>query len=174
MPYLPTDRLIRQMTPPTPDAPAPLSSPIALVSQEGNSRQLSALNQTARTAGLYRAMPVADAQGVCPDLILYDQDTRADARVLKRLGLWAIGYSPLVMLCPPYGLALNITGCAHLFGGGAGLAGLIAPEGVTTVLNFLKNHHNGQFSNLGDICGVDMPTREFRFEVSLLRPDSHR
>ncbi len=46
---------------------------------------------------------------------------------------------------------------------------LIAPEGVSTVLNFLKNHHNCQFSNLVDICGVDMPTREFRFEVSVFK-----
>ena len=42
---------------------------------------------------------------------------------------------------------------------------LIAPEGVLPVLSFLKNHHNCQFSNLADIAGVDMPTREYRFEV---------
>lgn len=42
---------------------------------------------------------------------------------------------------------------------------LIAPEGVVTVLTFLKNHHNAQFTNLVDIAGVDMPTREFRFEI---------
>ena len=43
---------------------------------------------------------------------------------------------------------------------------LIAPEGVHTVISFLKNHHNCQFASLADICGVDMPTREFRFEAS--------
>ena len=42
---------------------------------------------------------------------------------------------------------------------------LIAPEGVVPVLSFLKNHHNAQFANLADIAGVDMPTREFRFEI---------
>merc|ERR1712079_111490 len=42
---------------------------------------------------------------------------------------------------------------------------LIAPEGVLPVITFLKNHHNAQFSCLADICGLDMPTREFRFEI---------
>ena len=43
---------------------------------------------------------------------------------------------------------------------------LIAPEGVLPVITFLKDHHNAQFSSLADICGVDMPTRKYRFEVS--------
>jgi len=42
---------------------------------------------------------------------------------------------------------------------------LIAPEGVLPVLTFLKDHHNAQFASLADICGLDMPTREFRFEI---------
>lgn len=42
---------------------------------------------------------------------------------------------------------------------------LIVPEGVVPVLQFLKDHHNAQFANLVDIAGVDIPTRENRFEV---------
>jgi len=42
---------------------------------------------------------------------------------------------------------------------------LIAPEGVVPVLSFLKDHHNAQFASLADIAGVDIPTREFRFEI---------
>ena len=44
---------------------------------------------------------------------------------------------------------------------------LISPEGVLPVISFLKDHHNAQFASLADICGVDMPTREYRFEVRL-------
>ena len=44
---------------------------------------------------------------------------------------------------------------------------LIAPEGVLPVLTFLKDHHNAQFASLADIAGLDMPTREYRFEVSV-------
>ena len=45
---------------------------------------------------------------------------------------------------------------------------LIAPEGVLPVITFLKDHHNAQFASLADICGLDMPTREYRFEVCKL------
>jgi NADH dehydrogenase (ubiquinone) Fe-S protein 3 len=42
---------------------------------------------------------------------------------------------------------------------------LIAPEGVLPVLQFLKDHHQAQFSNLVDIAGMDIPSREYRFEI---------
>lgn len=42
---------------------------------------------------------------------------------------------------------------------------LIAPEGVLPVISFLKEHHNAQFASLADIAGLDMPTREYRFEI---------
>uniref|UniRef100_R4WDJ1 NADH dehydrogenase [ubiquinone] iron-sulfur protein 3, mitochondrial n=1 Tax=Riptortus pedestris TaxID=329032 RepID=R4WDJ1_RIPPE len=42
---------------------------------------------------------------------------------------------------------------------------LIAPEGVLPVLQFLKDHHNAQFSVLTDIAGVDVPSRKYRFEI---------
>jgi len=42
---------------------------------------------------------------------------------------------------------------------------LIHPDGVLPVLSFLKNHINAQFTSLADICGMDVPTRQYRFEV---------
>merc|ERR1712042_212205 len=42
---------------------------------------------------------------------------------------------------------------------------LIHPEGVIPVTTFLKDHTNAQYTNLADLCGVDVPTRQYRFEV---------
>lgn len=42
---------------------------------------------------------------------------------------------------------------------------LVSPIGIVPVLSFLKDHHNAQFENLTDICGMDVPSRECRFEV---------
>lgn len=42
---------------------------------------------------------------------------------------------------------------------------LIASEGVVPVLQFLKDHHNAQFTNLIDICALDVPCRPYRFEL---------
>lgn len=44
---------------------------------------------------------------------------------------------------------------------------LIASDGVLPVLQFLKDHHNCQFSNLSDLCALDVPQRSNRFEVKL-------
>jgi len=40
-----------------------------------------------------------------------------DAALLKRLAHWCERYTPLVAFDEPHGLMLDITGCAHLFGG---------------------------------------------------------
>ena len=42
---------------------------------------------------------------------------------------------------------------------------LIAPEGVIPIIHFLKDNHSSQFTSLIDICAVDVPTRQYRFEV---------
>ena len=42
---------------------------------------------------------------------------------------------------------------------------LSAPEGVIPLLSFLKDHHNAQFHSIADICGLDIPTRQYRFEI---------
>ncbi|KAK0424296.1 hypothetical protein QR680_008599 [Steinernema hermaphroditum] len=51
------------------------------------------------------------------------------------------------------------------FAGGDELELLIHPSGVIPVLSFLKGNHSAQFTNLIFICGVDVPTRQNRFEV---------
>jgi len=42
---------------------------------------------------------------------------------------------------------------------------LVSPEGILCVLDFLKGHHNAQFTSLVDIAGMDVPTRKYRFEI---------
>ncbi|ORY75409.1 NADH dehydrogenase iron-sulfur protein [Protomyces lactucae-debilis] len=41
----------------------------------------------------------------------------------------------------------------------------VGPSAVVPVLSFLKDHTSAQFKSVMDICGVDYPTREHRFEV---------
>ncbi|XP_018335496.1 NADH dehydrogenase [ubiquinone] iron-sulfur protein 3, mitochondrial [Agrilus planipennis] len=42
---------------------------------------------------------------------------------------------------------------------------LIHPDGVIPVIQFLKDHHNCQFTNLSDITAIDVPSRVYRFEI---------
>ena len=54
---------------------------------------------------------------MCPALVVAEEDTRADARLLKDIADWCQRYTPLVGLDAPDGMLLDIAGCAHLFGG---------------------------------------------------------
>ncbi|XP_022917816.2 NADH dehydrogenase [ubiquinone] iron-sulfur protein 3, mitochondrial-like [Onthophagus taurus] len=41
----------------------------------------------------------------------------------------------------------------------------IVPEGILPVLQFLKDHQNAQFASLCDVTAIDVPSREYRFEI---------
>jgi NADH dehydrogenase (ubiquinone) Fe-S protein 3 len=44
---------------------------------------------------------------------------------------------------------------------------LIHPDGVQTVIKFLKENHRTQFHSFIDITAIDVPTRQYRFEVNI-------
>ncbi len=64
-------------------------------------------------------MTLADARARVPALRAVESDPAADAAFLERLADACDRYTPLVALDPPAGLLLDVTGCAHLFGGEA-------------------------------------------------------
>ena len=68
---------------------------------------------------------LSNARSKVLDLQSRDADPAADAAALRKLALWCLRYTPIVA---PWdeasgadGLFLDITGCAHLFGGEAQL-----------------------------------------------------
>ena len=72
--------------------------------------------------GLWPDMKLADARTMVPVLRVEQHDTQADRTVLARLAKWLMRYSSAVSMQGNDGFALDITGCAHLFGGEAELA----------------------------------------------------
>jgi len=48
---------------------------------------------------------------------------------------------------------------------------LIHPEGVVPVLSFLKDNHHTQFHSFINVTAVDVPARQYRFEVFFLFQD---
>ncbi|HEY4746930.1 MAG TPA: DNA polymerase Y family protein, partial [Steroidobacteraceae bacterium] len=75
--------------------------------------------------GLEVGLPLANARAVCPDIKVFDADAAADTEALNHIADWCDRFTPLVALDPPHGLYLDITGCAHLFGGEAALMRLV-------------------------------------------------
>ena len=62
-------------------------------------------------------MGIADARAMYPGIEIVAADPEADRRLLEALADWCDRYTPLVALDGEDGLFLDITGCAHLFGG---------------------------------------------------------
>jgi protein ImuB len=95
--------------------------PCIVVAKQNNALQISALDDAAAHLGLEIGLPLANARAICPHLLVFDADPAADAHALNAIADWCDRFTPLVALDPPHGLFLDITGCAHLFGGEAGL-----------------------------------------------------
>jgi protein ImuB len=87
--------------------------------------QIFALDDAAAHLGLEIGLPLANARAVCPELRVFDADEVADARTLNDIADWCDRFTPLVALDPPHGLFLDVTGCAHLFGGEAALMQMV-------------------------------------------------
>lgn len=71
-------------------------------------------------------MALAHAQALVPGLTIAEADLAADAATLVRMAEWCRGVTPLVAVDGADGLWLDVTGCAHLFGGEAGLLEYLA------------------------------------------------
>jgi protein ImuB len=110
----------------------PDGEPAALVAREGQALRLAAIGPAAQREGLSAGMALADARARCPGLATAPHDPLADARELARLANSMIAFTPLVAPDPPDGLVLDVTGCAHLFGGEQALvAQALAAVGYT-------------------------------------------
>lgn len=83
--------------------------------------QLTALNDAAVAVGLVVGMPLATARAMLPALEVIDADPVADKKTLNAIADWCDRFTPLVALDGADGLFLDITGCAHLFGGEAAM-----------------------------------------------------
>ena len=101
------------------------SVPCIVVAKQNNALQIFALDDAAARLGLAIGLPLANARAICPQLGVFDADEAADARALNDIADWCDRFTPLVALDPPYGLFLDITGCAHLFGGEAALMQMV-------------------------------------------------
>ena len=110
-------------------------APCIVVAKENNALQIVSLDDAAVQLGLSIGLPLANARAIAPDLTVFDADEVADAKTLDDIACWCDRFTPLVALDPPHGLFLDITGCAHLFGGERALmqavCGVLTRQGFT-------------------------------------------
>lgn len=80
---------------------------------------IRAANARARREGLAAGMVLADARAICPQLQDRPYDEPALEQLLQSLADWCLRFTPVVATHPPDSLLLDISGCAHLWGGEA-------------------------------------------------------
>jgi len=86
-------------------------------SKENGAFQLKGVDARASKLGLSLAMSLADARAMQPKLEAVEAEPEEDARTLDNIAAWCERFTPIVVVDPPEGLFLDITGCAHLFDG---------------------------------------------------------
>ncbi len=102
--------------------------PLAVAEQQANMQVITALNAAADGFGLHVGQPVRDAHAMCPALITRPRSAVAEATFLSVLQRWAGKFSPWVTPEGSDGLVIDLTGCAHLFGGEEPLLGVIEED----------------------------------------------
>lgn len=120
-PHLGAERLLRRNR-------GRILVPFAVVAETGNALNLSSICPLASAQGIRVGQPLSDARAFCPELLTAPQNPLAETAFLSRLRRWAGRFSPWVSEEPPAALMLDITGCAHLFGGEEAMAARIADD----------------------------------------------
>ncbi|WGW04207.1 Y-family DNA polymerase [Tropicibacter oceani] len=102
--------------------------PFAVVGEEAQAQVITSLNDRAQQLGIYRGQPLRDAHALCADLVTRSAIPHRDLAFLNVLHRWAGRYSPWVAPEPPDALVIDLTGCAHLFGGEPALMQQVAQD----------------------------------------------
>ncbi len=109
-PYLHTDWFVRRQ-------PDLKKIPFVLATPDHGRMLITEANRLAQAQGIDKGMEVADARALFPSLQVIDDAPGLSVKLLRGLAEWCIRYTPSVAIDPPDGLILDVTGCAHLFGG---------------------------------------------------------
>jgi protein ImuB len=96
-------------------------SPLATIETRGGRVFVRAVDADAEAQGIFPGQPLADARTLAPGLATVDADPAGDLETLGRLADWCTRWTPWTALDGDDGVLLDLTGCAHLFGGEAAL-----------------------------------------------------
>ncbi|HUC60790.1 MAG TPA: DNA polymerase Y family protein [Alphaproteobacteria bacterium] len=114
MPRLATDLACRRR-------PERQKHPLATVEERSGRAFVSAVDARAASLGIVPGQPLADARALVPELATVAADPAGDLEARAALADWCTRFTPWTALDGEDGVLLDLTGCAHLFGGEAKL-----------------------------------------------------
>jgi protein ImuB len=137
--------------------------PFICVMPNHNRIIVTAANTLAETEGVFVGMAAADAKAITDNLTVINYAEGKNARLLKQLGLWCIRYSPLVTVDLPDGLLLDISGCAHLWGGERGY--------LKEIVLKLRAYGYDARAAIADTAGAAWAVARFAKKAPIILPD---
>jgi protein ImuB len=78
---------------------------------------VTSANAVAERQGVSKGMTLADARVFAQNLEVLDDKPDLPQKLLYRLAEWCIRFTPIVGIDLPDGLLMDVSGCAHLWGG---------------------------------------------------------
>lgn len=108
-PHLKTDWMIHQQ-------PELKDIPFVLVLADHGRMRITEVSALTRARGIYAGMIAADARVILPAVQVFDDKPGLTDKLLKKLCLSCIKYTPVTSIDAQNGLILDVTGCTHLWG----------------------------------------------------------
>jgi protein ImuB len=97
--------------------PALCDTAFVLASSDHGRLVITAINPIAQQQGIETGMVASDARAIFPSIKILDDDPKLADRLLKSIAKWCIRYTDAIAIDLPNGLILDVSGCAHLWGG---------------------------------------------------------
>lgn len=157
-PYLTTDWL-------TVKVPALRGLPIVYAAKEHGRLMITAVNSEAERQGILPGSTAADAKALVANLQVLDELPGKAIQLLTAIGEWCIRFTPMVATDAPGGLILDISGCAHLWGG--------EERYFTDILTRLRGRGYNVQGAIADTVGAAWAVARFGNRVCIVPPYAH-
>jgi protein ImuB len=139
--------------------------PFVLVTPVKNRIVITASSLAAEQQGAFTGMAAADARAAVAELLVINDTPGKAAKLLRLLGLWCIRYTPFVTVDEPDGLLLDISGCAHLWGG--------EREYLKEIVLKLRNSGFDARAAIADTPGAAWAISRFAISCPIVGPGGH-
>jgi protein ImuB len=138
------------------------NKPFVLAGPDHGRMMIRAVNPIANQQGIEVGMVVADARVIIPSLEVMDDIPALAEKIVKNLGEWCIRFTPVVAVDMPSGLILDISGCAHLWGG--------EEKYINTIINRLSDFGYFVKAAIADTIGAAWALAHFGKSPSIVAP----
>lgn len=134
--------------------------PFVLVTPDHGRMIITESNILAEEQGVFPKMVLADARTVIPSLKTFDDKPDLSNKLLKKIAEWCIRFTPVVAIDLPDGLILDISGCAHLWGG--------EKKYLENIINRLKGMGFHTRAGIADTIGAAWAVTHFGNDLTII------